>query len=132
MSFPKQMVGACLMETNNKSKEAAGANECFDAVRSGSKRKICGFQWKGKRKHMYPCLSGSTCPLLIGSDSAGKTFDGPLSGLAFTSINIHTPVHRHMYEAALVLPLEEEELAWRLFRARRPCKGMSPPSRTLL
>lgn len=53
------------------------------------------------------------------------------------SSRIHKHSHTHqftgyIYEVAGILPLEEEVLPWRLFKARRPCKGMSPPSRTLL
>lgn len=48
---------------------------------------MCGFQQKGKRKHMYPCLTPPTVQLwrlqLIGSVSAGKAINWPC-------IHIHT------------------------------------------
>lgn len=43
-------------------------------------KKMCGFQQKGKRKHMYPCLTlwvfHHQCLTLIGSVTAGMAFNG--------------------------------------------------------
>lgn len=53
------------------------------------------------------------------------------------SSHIHKHTHNgqftgYIYKVVGILPFEDEVLPWRLFKARRPCKGMSPPSRTLL